>query len=224
MMSSRTWRYVSTTTSSAPVALRTALGVAATRYPTPPTSRTRPSGVEATGFPRKREITSTRQLQERRRERVADRDCERIGSVVRCRQLLQRENRLHHALDLRLLRASVAAHRLLHARGRVLRARNARDGGRDENGAARLSDGERGAGVDADERLLERDRIGRVLGDESRHAVEDRLQSKLRPFAGGSRPPTVRDGLEAPSAFVDDPVPARSRSWVDADDLHEDTL
>jgi hypothetical protein len=30
--------------------------------------------------------------------------------------------------------------------------------------------------------------------------------------------------LEAPAAFVDDPVPARSRPRVDADDFHDVTL
>jgi hypothetical protein len=30
----------------------------------------------------------------------------------------------------------------------------------------------------------------------------------------------VADRPEAPVAFVDDRVPARSRSWVDAEDLH----
>jgi len=34
----------------------------------------------------------------------------------------------------------------------------------------------------------------------------------------------VTDGPEAPSAFVDDPVPARSRPWVDADYLHVERL
>jgi hypothetical protein len=34
----------------------------------------------------------------------------------------------------------------------------------------------------------------------------------------------VVDGPEAASAFVDDPVPARSRSWVDAYDFHGNTL
>jgi hypothetical protein len=32
------------------------------------------------------------------------------------------------------------------------------------------------------------------------------------------------DGLEAPAAFVDDAVPARSRPWIDTDDLHGATL
>ena len=48
--------------------------------------------------------------------------------------------------------------------------------GRDEHGAAGLSDGERGTGVDADERFLERDGIGTVRLDEARDCVEDRLQ------------------------------------------------
>ena len=80
--------------------------------------------------------------------------------------------------------------------------------GRDEHGAARLSDGERGAGVDADERLLEGDRIGRVLHDERRHPLENRLQTQLQALGGGCRPRAVADGPEAPAAFVDDPVPA----------------
>src|SRR5437773_938076 len=83
----------------------------------------RPSGVEATGLPRRRAITrSARHLQERRRERMADRDGECIGSMVR------------------------------------------------------------------------------------------------------RRPRAVADGPEAPAAYMDDPVPAIRRPWIDADDLHADTL
>ena len=134
------------------------------------------------------------------------------------------EDRLHHPLHLRLLGAAVAAHRLLDARGRVLGALDAGERASDEHGAARLPDGERDAGVCADERLLECDRIRRVLGDESRHALEDRLQTKLQPLAGRRRPPAVADGPEAAAAFLDDPVPAIRRPRIDADDLHEDTL
>ena len=68
---------------------------------------------------------------------------------------------MHHPLHLRLLGAAVAADGLLHARGRVLSALDAERRGRDEHGASRLPDGERGAGVDADERLLEGDRTRR---------------------------------------------------------------
>src|SRR5207244_10791091 len=87
---------------------------------------------------------------------VADRDGERVGRMMRCRQLGQTENDLHHALDLRFLRASVAADRLLDRRGRVLGALEVMAGAGDEHGAPSLPDEERGAGVDAAERLLER--------------------------------------------------------------------
>src|SRR5207245_10731232 len=125
---------------------------------------------------------------------------------------------------LRLGGAAGAADRLLDARGRILGALDTGLGGRDEHGAARLPDGERGAGVDADERLLEGHRIRGVLGDQSRHAVVDRLQPQLRALAGRCGPAPVVDSPEAPAAFVDYPVPACSRSRIDADDLHEDTL
>ena len=62
-----------------------------------------------------------------------------------------------------LVGAAVAADRLLHARRRVLDALEAGRGGRDEHGAARLSDGERDAGVGADVRLLQGDGIRAVL-------------------------------------------------------------
>src|SRR5205085_10327691 len=95
---------------------------------------------------------------------------------------------------------------------------------RDENGAARLPDGERGTGVDADERLLERDRIRLVPGHELGDRVEDRLQAELRALARRGSPPAVADRPEAAAAFVDDAVPARRRSRIDADDLHSRTL
>src|SRR5262249_58590466 len=83
-----------------------------------------------------------------------------------------------------------------------------------------LPDGERGAGVDADEGLLDRDGIWDVTLDEIGHAVEDRLQPHFRALARERSPPPVVDGPEAPVAFVDDPVSACSRAWVDAEDFH----
>ena len=105
-------------------------------------------------------------LSERRRRRVADRDRERVGGVARVRQLVEAEDRLHHPLHLLLVGVAVAAHRLLDAGRRVLDALNA--GGRrgDEHGAPRLPDGERDAGVGADERLLQGDGIRGVLRDQ----------------------------------------------------------
>ena len=104
--------------------------------------------------------------QPRRGERVADRDRERVGGMVRPGQLRQAEDRLHHPLHLALVGAAVAADRLLDARRRVLDARDA--GGRrgDEHGAPRLPDGERDAGVGADVRLLQGDGIRGVPGNQ----------------------------------------------------------
>ena len=128
---------------------------------------------------------------------MADRYSESVRGVMRRRRALEAEDRLHHPLDLRLLRASVAADRLLHAARRVLGAFHAGERAGDEDGAARLSDRERGAGVDADEGLLEHDGIRPVLLDEPRDVVEDRLQAKLRTLAGVGLPPAVVDRAQA---------------------------
>src|SRR5262249_50840993 len=130
----------------------------------------------------------------------------------------QTEDRLHHALNLVLLRASVAADRLLDGRRRVLAAVNGGESARDEHGAAGLTDRERGAGVGADERLLERDGIRAVLLDETLDALEDRLQTSRQMLAGARAPPPEVHGPEAPVVFVDDSVSACSRAWVDAED------
>ena len=155
---------------------------------------------------------------------MADRDREGIGRVRRRRRLDEPEDRLDHPLHLLLVGATVAADRLLDARRRILGAGHARARARDEHGAARLTDGERGAGVDADERLLERDGIRRMLGDERLDAVEDRLEAELLRLVGGRPPPPVREIAQASVSLVDDPVPACSRPRVDADDLHGNTL
>ena len=126
-------------------------------------------GVRPTGLPRSREITAAPPL-ERRRQRMADRDGERVRRVVRRRHRVEREDHPHHPLHLPLLGASVAAHRLLDPRGRVLGAFDAGGGGRDEHGAARLPDGERDAGVGTHVGLLERDGVRLVLRDELPHS------------------------------------------------------
>src|SRR5262249_61410189 len=91
-------------------------------------------------------------------------------------------------------------------------------------GAAGLTDRERGAGVGADERLLERDGIRAVLLDETLDALEDRLQTSRQMFAGARAPPPEIHGPEAPVVFVDDSVSACSRAWVDAEDFHGQRL
>ena len=96
------------------------------------------------------------------------------------------EDELHHPLDLRLLRAAVAADGLLDVGGRVLSGRDAGGCAGDEHGPARLPDRERDAGVGADERLLQRHRIRGVLGDEPGHPVEDRLEAKILALPGAA--------------------------------------
>ena len=91
---------------------------------------------------------------------MADADGQRVGGMVRRRRSIEAEDRLHHPLHLGLLGAPVAAHGLLDAGRRVLSALDSGERGRDEDGASRLPDRERGAGVDADEGLLDRDGIG----------------------------------------------------------------
>ena len=155
---------------------------------------------------------------------MADRDGKRVGGVRRCRLVLEPEDHLHHPLHLLLLGAAVAADHLLHAGRRILSAPDPGVGGRDHDDPARLPDGECGAGVDADERLLDCDGIGLMKRDELDDGVEDRLQTQLGAFGRGRFPPPVVDGPEAPVFFVDDAVPARSRPWIDAYDLHGERL
>ena len=155
---------------------------------------------------------------------MADRDGKRVGGVVRCRIAVEAENRAHHPLDLCLLSASVAAHRLLDARRRVLRAPHLAEGARDEHRAARLPDGECDAGVGADERLLEHDRVGSVPVDELGDVLEDRPQAKLRELVRPRLPPPVVERPQAPFSLVDDAVAARCCSRVNAEDLHAQTL
>ena len=144
--------------------------------------------------------------------------------MVRLGRLREPENRLHHPLHLRLLGPPVAAHGDFDVRRRVLSALDAGDCGGDEDGAAGRSDRERGARIVADERLLERHGRRGVQGDEAAHAVEDRLQAQLRTLRGGGAPAAVADCPEASLAFVDDSVPARSRTRIDAENLHGQRL
>src|SRR5258708_182398 len=118
----------------------------------------------------------------------------------------------------------MAADRLLDAGRRVFDALNA--GGRrgDEYGAARLADGERDAGVGADVRLLQGDGIRAVLLDQLPHPLEDREQPELHALPRLCSPPPVAKLPEAPVAFVDDPVPASCRPWIDAEDFHPERL
>jgi hypothetical protein len=102
------------------------------------------------------------------------------STVVRGRERIHGEDRAHHSLHLRLFGPAVAAHRLLDACRRILSALDSGARGGDQHGAARLPDGECGAGVCTDERLFQRDGARLVLRNERLHSVEDRLEAELR--------------------------------------------
>ena len=115
---------------------------------------------------------------------MADGDGERIRRVGGRRLGVEREDHPNHAPDLALVRSAVAADRLLDPRRGVLRALDSGRRGRDERGAARLSDEQRDAGVGTDERLLQRDGIRLVGRDEAGDPVEDCPQPDLGPLPG----------------------------------------
>ena len=157
---------------------------------------------------------------------MADRDRERVGGVRVDGPVVlgQRQDRLHHARDLRLLGAPVAADRLLHAARRVLSALDAGERRGDEHCAARLPDRERGAGVGADERFLQGDGIRLEVRHQPLHALEDRLQAKFRALSGRRLPPPVGQCPKAAVSFVDDGVSARGCTRIDAENSHAVTL
>ena len=95
-------------------------------------------------------------------------NCNRQGvRLVRGRGLgVEREDHANHPLHLSLVGSAVAANGLLDSRRRVLGALDSGRGGRNQGGAARLTDEERDTGVGADKRLLERHSIRLVLGHE----------------------------------------------------------
>ena len=63
-----------------------------------------------------------------------------------------------------------------------------------------------------------------MQGDQLLDALEDREQTSLRTLLGRRAPPPVANGGDLRAVYVDDPVPACSRPWIDAENSHEDTL
>ena len=138
---------------------------------------------------------------------------------------LERQDRLHHPLHLRLLGAPVAAHRLLHARGRVLDARRRR---RPRRRRARRRAPDRRRARCGRRRRRTTPRSRRRPGSCSAMSACTPSKIVLRRSSGRSRagvsPPPVAECPDAASAFLDDPVPASSRPRVDAQNLHEERL
>jgi hypothetical protein len=91
---------------------------------------------------------------------------------------------------------------------RVLGAVDAGERGRDEDDAPRLPDRQRGAGVGADEGLLDCDGIRIPLLHLVLHALEDRQQPELRPFPRRRVPAPEVECPESAVSLVDDRVAA----------------
>ena len=125
------------------------------------------------------------------------------------RQLLQAEDRLHHPLHLLLVGAAVAAHRLLHARRRVLESTRGR---RTRPRRARLrAPARRRARCGRRRRRTTppgRRHPGRapLISSPTPSKIVRRRSSGALPRPGA--PPPVAHRPEAPVAFVDDSVPA----------------
>ena len=79
-------------------------------------------------------------------------------------------------------------------------------------------------GVGADERFLEDDRIRPELLDQLRDPVVDRQETQLGALASRCVPATELHRLQAASSFADDAESARCRPWIDAENLHAETL
>ena len=148
-----------------------------------PASR-RPAG------PRSRAITAAT-LAERRRERVADRDRERVGRVVGVGSVVERRGSSSPSLHLRLVGAAVAADRLLDARRRVLGAVERRRARHATSTAPRACPTESAMRASAPTNdSSSATASGACSAMSSRTPVEDRLQPQLRRArAAGVCPP-----------------------------------
>jgi hypothetical protein len=120
----------------------------------------------------------TGEAEERWCECVADRERERISRVGGRRRRGESEQCLRQPLHL-LVGPAVAADGLLDLRRRVLDTGKARLRTGHEERASDLPDRERAPRIEADERLLERDRVRPVLG-------EQRLKGQEQPHSRSS--------------------------------------
>ncbi len=101
---------------------------------------------------------------------VGDGDGERVGRVG-AGDLHSRQEALDHGVDLRLLRAAGADHRLLDQPRRIFADRDGQAGGGEENDSAGLAELQRRLGIVVDEHLLDRGRAGPVLGEDGEKAA-----------------------------------------------------
>ena len=139
--------------------------------------------------------------------RVGDCEGKGVGGVV-LGELVEREERLDHALNLDLLREAVAAHRHLHAARLVLVHGHVGFRRRHDHGAARLAEDEHRAGVLAVDDAFDGEDVRRVARDQLRDARMDRAEAvrkrQLRVVLDASRleraHPRALDGEHAVAA------------------------
>ena len=118
-------------------------------------------------------------------------------------------------------RAAAAADGALDLLGGVAGARHAALAGREHHHAARLPDREGAARVLAEVELLERDRVGLVLGEQRLERRVDLGQAPLvrrRRARVSMTPPS--SATQAPAAARDDAVAGVGEAGVDAEDDH----
>ena len=147
---------------------------------------------------------------------VANGAGEGVGGIGR-RLAREREQALHHVLDLLLARVTVAHHRLLHLQRGVFGDRKAGEHRGADRGAARLAERERGLRVDVDEDLLDRHLERAVRGDDFVQPFEDGLQA-LREVARAGLDAAAGDVAQLPAGAVDDAEAGCLQAGIDSED------
>ncbi len=145
---------------------------------------------------------------------------QRVGGVIGSRLLGEPEQRLDHTRNLILLGAPAATDRTLHLLRGVARARNAVLAGHEQDHAAGLTNGERGAHVLAEIQLLERHRVGFVLAHQRIDSVVDLGQAPLRRRLGTCADHAAVQRQQARAASLDDAVARVGQAGIYAEDDH----
>ena len=133
---------------------------------------------------------------------------------------VRREQRLDHAADLLLARATGAADGALDLLRRVGGARDRALPGREQHDAARLADRERRAGVVAEEEVLDRDGVRLVLVDELGDPRVDVGEAALQRRARRRLDHAGRQRRQAPGGGRHHAVARVGGAGIDAEDAH----
>ncbi len=148
---------------------------------------------------------------------VAHRHGERVGGVRGLRRHVQAELDTYHLLHLHLVAAAVPRHRQLHLGWRVRPHRQPDGRSRQQRDRPRLADREGGAGVLADERVLDGDLDRLPALDDAGQLAEDVVQALLWWAFATRGDGAARERFE-PVALRADDAPARdAQPGVDAE-------